>query len=146
MPFDEEAIEEQKQNVGLAKSFTNRAKQTNNVKKPTVKDLENSVREIENKKNSYKQRGSELTIAFKKAILDKTLKRNRNILQEEIEKELLENMIRLSVDVNNDQNEPEGSGSLMWIILLLKTCLAQRDRINDLEYALTQMIDKKQSS
>ena len=55
-------------------------------------------------------------------------------------------MIKLAVDVNNDPNEQEGMGSLMWIVLLLKTLLMQRDRINQLEYVVSQLEKKNDFS
>ena len=56
-----------------------------------------------------------------------------------MEKEVILNIIQLASEVNNDANESEGIGSLSWIAQLFKTVLYQRDRINNLEYALTQL-------
>jgi hypothetical protein len=54
-------------------------------------------------------------------------------------------MIKLAVEINTDPNEQEGMGSLMWIVLLLKTCVSQRDRINKLEYSVSQLEKKLES-
>ena len=75
-------------------------------------------------------------------MLDKTLAQHKNMIQQDFEKELLQKMIQLAIDINNDPNEKEGMGSLTWITLLLRTCLSQRDKINRLEYALAQLEKK----
>ena len=51
-------------------------------------------------------------------------------------------MVQLGIDINNDPNEQEGMGSMTWITLLLKICLSQKDRINQLEYSVSQMEKK----
>ena len=78
---------------------------------------------------------------------DKTLPQNRNILNAETERELMQNMIQLAIEINNDPaEENEGMGSLTWITLLLKTCLSQRDRLNEMEYAFSLLQKRLDSS
>lgn len=96
--------------------------------------------------SGYKKRAADLFVQFSRAMSDKTLSQNRNVFNNESEKELLQNMIQLAIDVNNDPNEQEGMGSLTWITLLFKTCLSQRDRMNELEYALGSLQKKLDSS
>lgn len=108
-------------------------------KKPTQQDLEKQVQAREEKGSGYKQRASDLAIKFRKLTEDKTLPSNRSIFANEMEREVLSEMISLAIEINNDPNEQEGMGSLSWITLLFKTSLAQRDRINKLEYAILQM-------
>jgi hypothetical protein len=105
-------------------------------KPPSQKQFEQSVEQVQQQLSGHKKKAAELFIAFNKAIMDKTLPQNRNILNMDAEREILQNMIRLSQEINDDPNEAEGEGTLMWIVCLLKTCLAQRDRINELEYGL----------
>jgi len=143
MPFDEEEEQvEQPPKVSLKKVSSQRSIFDSMEKKPTAKDLSNAVKKIEENNVGYKKSAAELTVAYKKAIMDKTLAQNRNVFMKETEQELLANMIKLAIDINTDQYEKEGMGSLMWIQLLLKTCLAQRDKINALEYELTQIKNK----
>lgn len=143
MPFDEE---EQDQDLspkkGLRKVSSQKSIFDDLPKKPTQKDLDRNVKIIQERSNSYKQRAAVYSAQFKKMMNDKTLKQNRNVFVAELESELLANMIKLSVDVNVDTSEQEGMGSLMWVILLLKTCFSQRDRINDLEYKVAQLENK----
>ena len=51
-------------------------------------------------------------------------------------------MINFFSDLNNDPNEKEGIGSISLVALLLKNSLAQRDRLNNLEYNLSKL-DKR---
>lgn len=108
-------------------------------KKPTQQELEQKVQAREEKGTGYKQRASDLALKFRKLTEDKTLPSNRSIFANEMEREVLSEMISLAIEINSDGNELEGMGSLSWITLLFKTSLAQRDRINKLEYAILQM-------
>lgn len=73
---------------------------------------------------------------------DKTLAQNRNFYQNSAQTDLLGDMVKLAIEINNDPNEQEGMGSLGWIVLLLRTCFSQRDKINLLEYQLAQLNGK----
>jgi hypothetical protein len=55
-------------------------------------------------------------------------------------------MLQLAIEINTDPNEQEGMGSLTWITLLFKTCLAQRDRLNEMEFTLVTLQNKFDSS
>ena len=141
MPFDDDYgdIDNLSKKNGLKNISTQKSIFDNNVKKTSQNDFDSSVKNMEEKKINYKQRTSDLAIQFKKLIEDKTLLDNKNIFSKEMEKEVLLNIIQLASEVNNDANESEGIGSLSWIAQLFKTVLYQRDRINNLEYALTQL-------
>lgn len=109
---------------------------------PTQQEFQQRVQESQDTLAGYKRRAADLFVQFQRAIGDKTLAQNRNIFNTETEKEMLQNVLQLATEINNDPNEQEGMGSLTAITLLLKTCLVQRDRINELEYALAN-IQKK---
>ena len=111
-------------------------------KKPSSEDFDEKVKQVNEQNSLYKQRAAEYSIQFKKTIADKTLQQNRNVFSNELEQEIVSKMIRLAADINEDPNEQEGMGSLMWVALLMKTCLYQRDRINDLEYSVSQLKKK----
>jgi hypothetical protein len=51
-------------------------------------------------------------------------------------------MSKLAQEINSDPGELDGVGSLVWVVLLLKSCFAQRDKINNLEYKLS-LIEKR---
>lgn len=99
-------------------------------------EFEQKVHQVQETLSGYKKRAADLFVQFQRTMADKTLAQNRNIFNNEAEKEMLQNMLQLAAEINNDQNEQEGMGSLTWITLLFKTCLSQRDRMNELEYAI----------
>jgi hypothetical protein len=133
--------------VGLKKQTTGQKSMfEGKVKPPTQQDFQKKVEESQEKMAGYKKRAAELFVQFNKTVMDKTLPQNRNVFNMESEKEMLQNMIQLAIEINNDPNEQEGMGSLTWITCLFKTTLAQRDRINELEYAVTMMQKKLDSS
>ena len=91
------------------------------------------------KNESYKQKGYDLAIRFRKLIEDQTLRQNKTELSNKIEKDVLTELVKLAVDMNKDENQEEGMGSMGVIIILLRTCLAQRDQINELSYKFDQL-------
>jgi hypothetical protein len=144
MPFDEEEDKPsvQSQKIGLKKVSSQKSIFEAMPKKPSPEEFEQRVQQVQERSSSYKVRVSELALQFNKAMADKTLSQNRNMFQQEVELDLLRSMVKLAQEVNNDPDEKEGEGSLSWITVLLKTCFNQRDRINRLEYSLSQ-IEKK---
>jgi hypothetical protein len=108
-------------------------------KKPTPQEHQEQVQMSQERSTSYKKRASDLSVQFSRMMSDKTLPENKNIFANEAKRELMQNMVQLAKDINNDPNELEGDGSLIWIIVLFNTCFDQRDRINNLEYTLTQV-------
>lgn len=139
MPFDDN---EHKSKVGLKQVSSQPSIFDNMPKKPSQEDFNQQVQKVQEKKSQYNAMASELIVEFSKSIKDKTLPQNKTIFQKEIETELLSKMVKLAAIINNDGDEQEGMGSLGWITLLFKTAFAQRDRINILEYNLSQ-IEKK---
>lgn len=146
MPFDEEESDdlpsEHAQKVGLKKVSTQKSIFDSKPKKPSAEEFDKKVKKIHERSSSYKAKAADLALQFNKSMSDKTLKSNKTIFSSEIEQDLLGKMIQLAIEINADPIEQEGMGSLSWITLLLRTCFNQRDRINSLEFALSQ-IDKK---
>jgi len=146
MPFDEEDSDQQSvqsKKLGLKNVSSQKSIFESMPHKPTQEDLDNKVQEIQKKASQHKIKAADLAMQFNKSMADKTLPQNRNMFQQEVEKELLSQMVQLAVDINNDPNEKfEGMGSLSWITLLLKTCFSQRDKINLLEYKVSQLEKK----
>jgi hypothetical protein len=143
MPFDEEddaPIVAPK--VGL-KNVSSQASIFDAIpKRPTQEDFTKKVNQVQERNSSHKTRAAELSAQFAQTLNDKTLKQNKNVFAKEVERELLTKMAQLAIEVNNDQNEHEGMGSLSWIVLLLKTCLNQRDKMNQLEFSVSQLEKK----
>lgn len=146
MPFDEENddVSVPAKNSGLKKVSTQKSIFENLPKKPSSEEFEKRVHETQERMTGYKLHGATLSKQFFKMLGDKTLKQNKSPFGADAEKELLSKMVQLAIDINNDPVEQEGMGSLGWITLLLKVCLHQRDRINQLEY-LVDLLDKRTS-
>ncbi len=132
--LDDQQNQQKKLKVSTQKSIFDKP-----VKKPTQKSLENKVKSLESREIDYKERTHMLALQFKKMIEDKTLPQNKGVFAVEGELEILSKIAQLASEINNDEDEEDGIGSLTWIVQLLKTCLSQRDRINKLEFALIQI-------
>ena len=111
-------------------------------RRQTPQEFQQKVQTQQETLTGYNRRAADLFVQFQRALADKTLPQNRNIFNHESEKEMLQNMLQLATEINNDGEEQEGMGSLTWIILLFKTALAQRDRMNEMEYALVSLQKK----
>lgn len=147
MPFDEEDDDTlpnlPPKKLGLKNVSAQKSIFDDMPKKQTQEEFDKKVHNREENNANYKERAADLAIKFKKLQDDKTLPSNRSIFANDMEREVLTGMISLAVEINNDPNEEnEGMGSLSWITLLFRTSLAQRDRINKLEYALMQLEKK----
>jgi len=138
----EEEQSAQSQKIGLKKVSSQQSIFESMPKKPTPAEFEKRVQQVQERASSYKIRASELALQFNRAMVDKTLPGNRNLFQQEVELDLLRSMVKLAQEINNDDQENEGEGSLGWITILLKTCFTQRDRINNLEYGYLQLEKK----
>lgn len=111
-------------------------------KRQTPQEFQQKVQQTQEKLVGYNKRAAELYIQFQRAMADKTLAQNRNVFAADTEREMLQNLLQLAAEINEDPNEQESGGSLTLVILLLKTVLFQRDRINELEYALVTLQKK----
>lgn len=146
MPFDEEEESpDLTPKVGLKNVSSQKSIFDAMPKRPTQDDFTKKVNQIQERKSSNQTKAAELSSQFFQLLNDKTLKQNKSVFAKEMERELLTKMIQLAIDVNNDQNEQEGMGSLSWIIVLFKACLSQRDKINQLEFAISQLGNKLES-
>lgn len=154
MPFDEEedvpTIQSQK--IGLKQVSSQKSIFDTMPKKPTQSEFTEQVRQVQERASGYKAKTADLASQFNKAMADKSLALNKNNFQKEMEVEILRSMVKLAQEINADFNEREGEGSLSWITLLLSTCFKQRDKLNNLEYVVSQLekkidaLDKKKSS
>lgn len=94
------------------------------------------------KEGEYKQRMWDNSIKFKEFVESKILSANRGPIALNLEKEVLDNLIRLALEMDDDENQPQGIGSVSMCMLLMKSVLIQRDIINELSYKMDQL-DKK---
>lgn len=94
------------------------------------------------KDNDFKQKAFQLATNYKKAIQDKTLVENKGLIGKDEEKALISELIKLANEINNDQSQPEGIGSIGLCSLLLQVCLYQRDQLNELLYRVQKLESK----
>ncbi len=107
------------------------------IQKPSKEEFKERVEQAETKASLKKKKASELAVQFKNLLSNKELAKNKSVLQERMEKDLLQEMVSFASELDNDPEEAEGIGTLMWVSMLLKFSLAQRDRMNELEYQLS---------
>lgn len=131
VPFEDDALDDETIKSEALKANPFFKKKGN---KPSASDFEKAADEKNNKVNSYKDRAAELASSFKKILDDKTLLQNKNVFSLDLEKEIISNLAKLAIDMNTDENEIEGIGSVSIITLLLRASIIQRDKINSLEY------------
>lgn len=118
----------------------------NNIpKKPNPVEIEAKAREAIDRSEGYNSEVANLVSMFKKTLEDKTLADNKSSLSLDAEKELIGKMIDLAININNDPNQREGMGSVGLIIVLLKSILDHRDKVNKLSYDMLQS-DRKINS
>lgn len=139
MPFDEEEDEEEVVAKVGVKLKNSKSMFANKPKKPSKEDFERAASEANNKLNSHNDKAMELSLAFKKILEDKTLSENKNIFATDVEMETLGGLVALGIDMNTDENETEGMGSIGLITLLLRCTLIQRDKINASDFKLHTM-------
>ena len=147
MPFDDDN-ESPQFNKKTSLKMNNSGSIFNKEKGPSQQDFQKKVSDMQNKSEEYAEKASQLSANFKKILEDKTLLQNKNVFQLDVEKQVLESLIQLSVEMNEDENEKEAMGATGLIALLLRSILIQRDRINSLEFSLNQLnskIDNKNS-
>lgn len=139
MPFDEEDDSEKVSKKGIKNASSQKSIFDGLPKKVSQESFEKEVRKYQEKESSYKNKAADLSSQFFKILSDKTLRKNKNIFEQEMEKELLSKMIQLAAEINSDPIEAEGIGSLTWIAQLFKVVLIQRDKINQLEFTVSQL-------
>jgi len=149
-PFGEDDDDDQlivnKPKFGLKQLSSEPSMFANMPPKPNQDSFEQKVKGVAEKTSTHKIKAAELATEFKKMMLDKTLEQNKSIFAKEVEREVLSKMVQLAVEINNDPDEQEGMGSLIWITLLFSSCLAQRDKINKCEYLISQLEKKIDSA
>ncbi len=138
MSFDEDEKEIPRSKVGikLNKSGSIFAKIP---KKPSPQEFEKKADESNDRQEDYKTRGADLAVKYKSVLQDKTLSQNKTSIVLEIEQKVLQDLVALAQEMNVDQDETEGQGSLAVSAIALKCILLQRDKINNLDFKLEKM-------
>jgi hypothetical protein len=109
---------------------------------PSKKEFEAEAKKVNETLNSYNDRALKLATDFRRIMNDATLPQNRNILSKELEREIITNLMQLAIDINTDQHEKDGMGSVGVEALIMNQLLTLRDRNNFLEFTLEQLTRK----
>ncbi len=118
---------------------------TSNVKAPPVVDskaLEEAAAEVAKKLEEYKSRSWDLGIKFKSILESSVLVENKSILIKDFENEVTQSLCQLASDINTDETQLEGSGSVALCQLMMKMMIYQKDIINQLKYKV-EVLEKK---
>lgn len=136
MPFDNEDEKSipQKKGVKLSNKNSTIPQPQNNRE-----SFEEAATKAFSTYEDYKQRTWDLSLKFKSFIEDKSLPSNKSILSKDLEKEVLDNLVKLASEMNADENQPEGIGSIAMGMLMMKMMLLQRDTINSLSHKLEKL-------
>lgn len=111
----------------------------NTEEKESIEKLEEKVSEHQKEEQEILQEIHSLSSRFIGFIRTKTLKENKSPIESSVEAETVQGLVQMALKLNNDQTQPEGIGSVGVITLLLKSVLAQRDIINNLEFKVSQL-------
>jgi len=104
-----------------------------NVPQPAFNISENAKAILINQE-LRKRTAVDLTIALINMFKDKTLDENKDIERKKFEKQLLTDYVVFVKLLNEAEDEEDGAGTLGFTLALMKVCVAQRDRINELDY------------
>lgn len=136
LPFSKEYEEKQGPNKGL--KLTN--KRSSVAKQEAEKaEFEGLADEFMAQKQDRNKRALELSRQFLTALKDKVLPDNKGPLAKSFEKDICDNLILLALEINEDESEREGMGSIAVINLMIKALFIQRDVINALDYKVAEL-------
>lgn len=108
-------------------------------KEDPKKKFEDRANTLHSKDEQFKKLAVEVGSLFIRVLEDRTLAENKGEIGKNIEKEALIKLIQLGIDMNIDESQDEGMGSMGVITLLIRGLLSQRDRINSLEYKVIKL-------
>jgi hypothetical protein len=130
-------------NEGLKQVSSKASIFDNKPKIPSAEKFKEVVDQNQEQDIAYKKQFAELAQKFIDMINDTTLSEQKGVVKKDLERETLARMLKLAEQANNDPNQPESAGSLAWITILLKTCLIQRNKLNEMSYKIHLLETKK---
>ena len=135
LPFSGEYEAKQTPNKGVRIGNKNNfyAKQVEQREK-----FENNADAFMARKKERNKQALDLANQFMDLVKDRTLPENRTIMSKDIEQEVISGFLQLGLDINDDETERNGMGSVMLCNLLFKIIFHQRDTINLLDYRLAK--------
>jgi hypothetical protein len=107
---------------------------------PTRKQVFDKVATASHERSEeYKRRAYELGKSFVRIIEDRKLVSQKGPTAKSVEAQALNELLMLGAEMNMDETQEEGMGSIGVITLLIKGLILQRDRNNEMSYRLDQM-------
>jgi hypothetical protein len=107
-------------------------------KTPKPVDFDEKAKEAHAGSEDKKIRGFELSREFLTVFQSKILTINKGPQEKAAEKEAINKLIAWAIEMNTDQMEKEGIGSVGLITLLFNCILKMRDSVNSLEHKLSE--------
>lgn len=105
--------------------------------KPSQEQFNRDVHEYKKKDLDIKSKISDLSSKYKMIIVDKTVTENKSPIQKDLELSVISELANFGLELDNNENQPEGIGSIGLCNLLLHVNLSQRDIINNLSYKVS---------
>ena len=132
-----------KENQGLKLSSERSRFSKQDPKGPSEEEFKKEVREYKQRDMDVKLRIADLTNKYKGILMDRTVDDNKSPIQKDLEASVVSELVQVGLQLDNDQDQPEGVGSIGLCNLLLQVNLLQRNTINKISYdvaVLTQMV------
>lgn len=89
--------------------------------------------------SEYKKRSSDLGAKFKSIMESSILPENKSSVFKDFESETLSKLIHLANDINVDEAQPEGTGSIALSQLIMKMMILQKDQNNLLKFKIEKL-------
>jgi hypothetical protein len=87
----------------------------------------------------YKKRSWDLGVKFKGLMESSILPENKSALIKDLESETLSQLSQLANDINTDDGQPEGAGSVALSQLIMKMLLLQKDMCSQQKYKIEKL-------
>ncbi len=105
----------------------------------TTDTFKKEAAEAAGRLDEYKKRSWDLGIKFKGIMESSVLVENKSILIKDLESETLVQLAQLANDINNDESQPEGTGSIALCQLIMKMLLLQKDMCSLQKFRIEQL-------
>lgn len=139
-----EKIPFQNEENNLEPTLNKKVKLSNEKSKFQKKDNSSSSSSFEDlvknkvaSSNDRNVKAFELGKKFLSILNDKTLPENKGPIVKNVESQVCIDLFNLAQEINNDPSEAESAGSAMLDTLFFKSLLSLRDKLNKIEYILS---------
>jgi hypothetical protein len=127
------------QGLRLSAKKSRFAKNEDEQKSPTKEEFEKEVRQFKARDMDQRNKIAQLSSQYKGILLDKTHEDNKSPIQKDLEASIIKELATLGLQLDNDQDQPEGIGSIGLCNLLLQANILQRDVINKISYEIVKL-------